>query len=375
VRAAIAIALLSTAAGAYPTMIRHGYAQCATCHTDPSGGTLLNAYGRAQSELLLSSRWGVSADEDASPRTKFLLGIVPEPDHTILGGWLRNGYIWNFAGGKLVDHRLLQMRADFAAEVRVGPLRAAGQLGYSNNSGAALAAVTRDQRVVSREHWIGVAFSSDAGLVRGGRMNVPFGLRNLEHISFVRTATQTDINQDQQDGVAVAVAGEGFRTEVMAVLGNDSLSPDAFRERGLAGYVEVSPAPRIALGVNALATRASAALGTGLPTLRQAYGVTARAAPWTPLVLSAEIDALVTSTLGSGVRAGQAGWLQADLEVLRGVHVVSAFEDLLPPAGGAVQLGGWAGLAWFVLPHLDMRADLVRRSSSDTFLIQVNGYL
>ena len=47
-----AMALFSTAAGAYPSMIRHGYTQCAACHTDPSGGTLLTKYGRAQSELL-----------------------------------------------------------------------------------------------------------------------------------------------------------------------------------------------------------------------------------------------------------------------------------------------------------------------------------
>jgi hypothetical protein len=45
----------SGVAQAYPFMIREGYTQCATCHTDPSGGTFLNEYGRAQSELLLSS--------------------------------------------------------------------------------------------------------------------------------------------------------------------------------------------------------------------------------------------------------------------------------------------------------------------------------
>src|SRR5262249_37407470 len=55
-----AVVLSSTAAKAYPTMIRHGYPQCASCHTDPSGGTLLTRYGRAQSELLLSSRWGAA---------------------------------------------------------------------------------------------------------------------------------------------------------------------------------------------------------------------------------------------------------------------------------------------------------------------------
>ena len=61
----------SGTAQAYPFMIRHGYTQCATCHTDPSGGTLLNEYGRAQSELLLSSIYGggdaVSDSDGAEP--------------------------------------------------------------------------------------------------------------------------------------------------------------------------------------------------------------------------------------------------------------------------------------------------------------------
>jgi hypothetical protein len=373
-RAALLIALSSTAAAAYPSMIRHGYTQCASCHVDPSGGTLLNAYGRAQSDLLLSSRWGAGAEDDASPKSAFLLGAVPVPKDTALGGWLREGYIWNFADGKLVDHRLLQMRADLAAAVSVGPLRAAGALGYADG-GAELAAVTRDQKIVSREHWVGLAFASDAALVRAGRINLPFGLRNLEHPSFVRAATLTDINEDQQDGVAVAYTGESFRAEAMAILGNYALRPDALRERGFAGYGELALSPHLTVGVSALAARSQAAPDTKVPTLRQAYGVTARASPWEPLVLSAEIDALVVSALGDTVRTGQAAWLQADVEVLRGVHLLPAIEDLRSPSGGSTQLGLWGGVAWFVVSHFDVRVDYVRRSSVTTWLVQVNGYL
>ncbi len=382
-----AMALFSTAAGAYPSMIRHGYTQCAACHIDPSGGTLLTKYGRAQSELLLSSRWGAGKEDEPSAKDDFLLGVLRTPDSLTLGGWFRYGYIWNTVDGTLVDDRLLQMRGDVAAALRIGPVRAAAQLGYSSPSSAPateLAWVTHNAdgvNLVSREHWIGLAFADDTGLVRGGRVYVPFGLRNLEHTSFVRAATRTDIDQDQQDGIAVAIAKEGWRMEVMAILGNYSLRPDAFRERGLSGYLEVAPFSRLALGVSALVTRADAALGSKVPTLRQAYGVTARASPWTPLVLLAEVDALITTALGNGgASAGHADWLQADVEVLRGVHILSAVEGMKPPGGGPSSLGLWGGAAWFVVPHLDVRADWIRRSTSgspstDTFLLQLNGYL
>jgi len=59
-----------------------------------------------------------------------------------------------------------------------------------------------------------------------------------------------------------------------------------------------------------LATRADSAIDTRAPALRQAYGLTARAALWKPLVLTAEIDALLSSVLGRGiVHTGLSGWL------------------------------------------------------------------
>ena len=381
-----AIALFSTAAHAYPSMIRNGYTQCATCHIDPSGGTLLTKYGRAQSEFLLSTRWGAAKEDEPAKFDQFLFGLVPLPDFLNLGGWARYGYLWNTVNGRLVDDRLLQMRLDLAAAVRVGPVRAAAQLGYASPSSAPftqLAWVTRNAgwgNLVSREHWIGLAFDNDSVLVRGGRIFLPFGLRNIEHTSFVRTATRTDINQDAQDGIAVAISKENWRMEVMAILGNYSLRPDAFRERGFAGYFEIAPLSRLALGLSAFATRADAALGSKGPTLRQAYGLTARASPWTPLVFLGEVDLLITSSLGNGgVNAGHADWLQADLEVLRGVHILTAVEGMTPPGGGASTLGLWGGVAWFVFPHFDVRADLIRRSTTGspatfTYLIQGNGY-
>ncbi len=55
-------------AQAYTWMIKHGYQGCNACHTDPSGGELLTAYGRMQSEAVVSMPWG-SSEESASLRT------------------------------------------------------------------------------------------------------------------------------------------------------------------------------------------------------------------------------------------------------------------------------------------------------------------
>ena len=298
---------------------------------------------------------------------------------------MREGYLWNFVDGSLVDHRLLQMRADIGADIKIGAFRAAAELGYASADSATftqLAQVTRSDgaNLVAREFWAGLELFGGDGLLRAGRMNVPFGLRNIEHTSFVRTATLTDINQDQQYGVAFAVSKPTWRAEVMALLGNYSVHPDAYRERGAAGYFELSLAPTSAVGVSALAARSDASLVTRLPTLRQAYGTFLRTAPWHPLVLQAEIDVLLDKQLGGGpLDVGHAEWLQADLQLVRGLHLVAALEGMKAGGTPGFQRGVWGGLWWFVFPHLDMRADVIERGgqgpSNMTVLFQLNGYL
>ena len=379
--------VLANAAHAYPFMIRHGYTQCSTCHTDPSGGTFLNEYGRAQSDLLLSSSYGsgaVSEEAVGEPTAGRFLGFLPLPSWFRPGGWVREGYIWNAVDGRIVDRRSLQMRADLGADVKVGPFRAAAELGYASAEGTPrLAQITRSTtgpNLVGRELWAGVETSGGEGLLRAGRINVPFGLRNLEHTSFVRTATHTDLNEDQTYGVAFALSRPTWRAEVMALLGNLSVHPDAYRERGAAGYLELSVAPTAAIGFSALAARTDASLTTHHPTLRQAYGGFARISPWRPLVLQAEADLLLENQLGSGNQdVGHAEWLQMDLEPLRGLHVTGALEGMKTGTTPDLQRGAWGGLWWFVFPHVDVRADVVQRwgqgPATTTFLVQLNGYL
>ena len=375
-------------AHAYPFMIRHGYTQCATCHTDPSGGTFLNEYGRAQSELLLSSSYGGSskeseADQDEPTAGRFL-GFLPLPSWFRPGGWVREGYLWNAVGGKIVDRRSLQMRADVGADLKVGAFRAAAELGYGSPQGtprlAQITHSTTGPNLVGRELWAGVETFGEDGLLRAGRINVPFGLRNLEHTSFIRTATRTDFNEDQNYGVAFAISRPSWRAEVMAMLGNLSVHPAAYRERGAAGYVELSVAPTAAIGASALAAHADASLTTRKPTLRQAYGGFARISPWRPLVLQVEGDLLLENQLGNRLQdTGHAEWLQADLEPLRGLHVFGALEGMKTGTTPELQRGVWGGLWWFVVPHVDIRADAVQRwgqgPPTTTFLVQLNGYL
>ena len=336
---------MSADAWAYPWMIKHGYTVCGTCHADPSGSGLLTQYGHAQSALLLSSRYSKTTEEEEPGKfSESLFALVKLPDEVLLGGWVRNGYIWNTADGDLVDRRFLQMRADLAAQVKLGHFRANGTIGYASGNARALsqqASLTSNDdgpNLVSREHWLGADVADDTVLIRAGRFNVPFGLRNVEHTSWVRSETRTDVNQGQQYGAAVSYSAASIRAEGMLIAGNYLVHPDLYRERGLAGYAELAIDEHHTVGVSTLVARAAADISERKEAVRQVHGIFTRLSLFKPLVLLAETDLLLSTVEGAGTKAGYVGLLQLDLEPLQGLHVAASAEALRRAKSGAEKI-------------------------------------
>jgi len=345
-------------ARAYAWMVRHGYTTCATCHVDPSGSGVLTPYGRAQGEILLQARWGKPGTEEASPAANFLWNALRTPDWLLGGGELRYMGLRTKIGDGPTTGDLILMQGDLAAAVQVSGFRASASLGYVTTTGSPAAVAGQ---LISREHWVGWAFDEGTLLVRAGRINVPFGIRSIEHTLFVRQTTRSDLNDTQQHGVAIAYTSEWIRAEVMGIAGNFQLQPDASRERGYSGYVEVSPLSRLGIGLSSLVTHAADDVFLRVANTRQAHGLFVRASPWRPLVLLGEADYLVQNPSGVPTQKGLATMLQADYEPWQGLHLIATGETL-DLAGSGISYGGWLSAAWFFAPHLDIRADLMNRS-------------
>ncbi len=351
-------------AQAYAWMIRHNYTGCATCHADPSGWGLLTAYGRAQSELVLRTEYSThTPSPEPGPAANFLFGVLDPlfkmPDWLLLGGSFRGAELVTRPQGGPASSRYIQMQADGYAQVTLGHFRANGAIGYSA-TGAVLAALTRKKydNIVSRVHWLGFDFGDQAFLLRAGRLNVPFGIRNNEHNSFVRVETRVDLNSGQQDGVALAYTGDRLRGELMGILGNYQLFPDEARERGYSGYLEVAVTPRAALGVSSLITHAAKDRFFNAENTRQAHGIFARYAPVRPVVLLMEADLSLQNPANGPSSTGYVGFLQIDTELIQGVHLAPWFEILDERRdGNGPTLGAWLSADWFFAPHTDLRLD------------------
>jgi len=361
--AGLALFLAASNAHAYPWMIRHGYAGCQPCHTDPScGAGALTEYGRAQSDLLLRMRYGVSSESGEADRTSQFLGFVPLPEQARLGGDFREGFLSTQASGAPQQHQWITMRADLYGDFKFGRFRAAGSIGYIPQGDLTASLTTSQQdNLISREHWLGVELDDDgAFLLRGGRITLPFGIRMIEHTLWARQLTRTDIDDTQQYGVAISFAHEKWRGEGMGIAGNFEVRPDDFRERGYCAYVEYAPLTTLAVGASSMFTRATRDIVYGVTDYRYSNGPFLRYAPWQQLVFLAEIDSVYQSLTWNGHRGGYAGFAQADYEPTQGFHLMLTGEVLNSGSAGEPASGdGWLSAVWFFLPHMDLRFDTI----------------
>lgn len=383
----IALLLITENAQAYTWMMRKGYAKCETCHTDPSGGELLTHFGRVQSDVALSQRWG-EADEPPRDIAKFLFG-VDEPDSLRLGGSFR--YMTFLA--QLADETSVSsfpMQADLYGQYRIGRFIAGASLGaarstqFGTKHTAAAQLTTNngatDFNILSRWHYIGWEVN-EAITLRAGRINLPYGLRIPEHVMWVRESTRTDRESDQQHGLALAYSEGAWRGEFMLSLGNYQVNPDNFRERGYSGYLEYLFTPELGIGLNSLMMYSGddRLNPQGTDLFRTATGAMARAVIVEPVVVMGEFDVLTRS----GASLGYTGLLQVDYEPLQGLHVVGTGELLdegqrdgavAADGFGSPKLGGWLSAVWFPLPHFDVRLDLLARQASP-FTIQTQAHI
>lgn len=375
-----------TDAHAYAWMIRHGYAKCDTCHSDPSGGEALNQMGRVQSDNLLSYAWD---DQGLSSDAGFMYGGLDEPDHFRGGGSVRGMSVYTLKNEDTPSKlAAFPMQMDLYGGGEYGFVKFGASIGLGKikagpyNHAAQITRGDEGYALLSRSHWLGFDLG-ERWLARVGRLNLPFGIRTSEHTLMTRQATQTDRESDQQHGVALSYSGGPWRGEGMFVLGNYQVSPDAYRERGFTGFLEYQLDPKLAVGVSTqvLQSAKSIQLVRQKRTIRHAHGATLRYVPLSPLAVLAEFDVLKTS----GKKLGYTGFLTGDYEVSRGIHAAVTAEVLdagksetrpsAIPGEGEMMYALWATGQWFFYTHWDLRLDaLLRKGGGKSIQAQIHTY-
>ncbi len=187
----------SSDVNAFPDMIRHGYVNCTACHVSPSGGGLLNSYGRSLSAELMST-WSAAGEE------KHLHGLASIPDDLaeryFAGGDVR--YISRQSKSESVDvNEGFLMQAQLRAGLAFDELKFLFSLGKIDNPRLA-----QDVRPVMSEYyflWAPIAQTH----IRGGRFEPIYGSRLPDHNLWIKSELGF-VPWSERDGFEFIFEGE-----------------------------------------------------------------------------------------------------------------------------------------------------------------------
>lgn len=172
---ALVLLLSAGSAEAYPEFqFSQDAPRCSLCHYSPTGGGLINNYGRSQAEDSIST-FGGNPD--------FLYGVWKEPKWVHFGFDLRGAFLTRKNGAE-TETAAFPMQGDtytyfFFGDFTIGTIFGPRAAVRTPRQSVAL-------RMNSREHWIMWRKKSTGPYLRAGRYFAPFGLRQQDHTVFNR---------------------------------------------------------------------------------------------------------------------------------------------------------------------------------------------
>lgn len=314
------LALTPLQAFAYPEMVRHGYGNCTACHTSPTGGGLMSAYGRELSREVLST-WGKEGEQ------RVLHGWLEDDKWATvsLGGAAR--VIQTYRDTSFVRQaNFFLMQAELEVGLKFGALSLAGTAGRIQDRNTSTFG--------SHRYWAAYSFSDELS-ARAGLFYPAFGINLPEHFTQVRRGMGFDEGMETHN-VEVSWIGEtwsGYLTAAFAP--STAVTSAQGRSSALMGQVSRSIGTSSRVGVSALS-------GTGS---QRAVGAYALAGFTSKLFLLAEMDLKWSDASAQALmyRYAKLGYEPVQGLVVFGMHDGSSTRD------------GWGGgVQWFPRPHFEL---------------------
>lgn len=202
----LALVLGVSTASAYPIFqFSSGSNRCSDCHFSPSGGGLLNAFGRSENGDTIS--WiGNGA---------LLYGAWTPPEALSLGADFRVAGVGIHRDGDEDQLAVFPMQADVSARYEHGPVALGGTVGLNGAMRERTDNARLSSWVVSREHYVMYQEAPGTPYVRAGRFFPSIGIRTADHSALVRRAVDA---YTLQEPYALAGGASGDAWELHASL-------------------------------------------------------------------------------------------------------------------------------------------------------------
>jgi hypothetical protein len=199
-------------AHAFPEMARIGYQNCVACHVSPTGGGVMNSYGRGMSADILST-WHYEGEETIGHG---LFGSTYQtPEWLQLGGdsrWIQT-YVQNLQG---TQGQWFPMQDQLEAAVRAWKIWLVGNLNFEGGPPG-----TSNYGVLQSNRLYALYNVTDEIYVRAGKFQLPFGINQPNHTAVIAQNLGWGA-ETESDNIEAGYIGE----KVNVILTGDMGRPD-----------------------------------------------------------------------------------------------------------------------------------------------------
>jgi hypothetical protein len=339
----LAALAFARSAAAYPQYVFKGYGDCNACHHSPTGGGLLNRWGRES----MNPTFGQTT-EDAWGHSD--LSLPSESLHAELGADFRFMPLIVKDGGTTVGPLFIPML------IEVGG--AAAWQRWTVYGTATVKDVGTSYVVASREHWLEYSFEGGPEL-RLGRMVLPFGIRQPDHTQYLREDFGFD-KWSQAYGVELDWRAAGWSLFANGFVGDLTGQPSPRQDRGAVATVLRELGGSASVGLSLLGSTSSARRRVAASAqARVSFGgdTYALAELAAQRLDAVEGDAGLT-TVGAYLRLG---WFASPALDVYAEGGQRAFVD----AGEFAKLRGGLGVNWQVFGWLEFAPQVLFEARTD----------
>lgn len=353
----------SSNAFAFPEMVRHGYTNCTSCHTSPSGGGILNPYGRSTSQAVLSS---YGQERESLP----MFGVAPLPEAFQIQAFVRGIQTYqDTAQARSGDSQFMQADLEASAVVNQWTVVASGGLDPNYLSGKP----TTDNKLFSREHYVMYRPKGETWenlSLRLGKFMMDYGIHEPDHTVSTRQGLGWGPYAESYN-LEAGFQGERFSGAVTGVIGRAE-RPNLASEQGVALTGAYNLAEKYKFGMSFFQ-------GYSTGSSRQLAGPYGILGFTERFYLLSEWDWQFRhgSTQTTSGNAGFVSFNRLGYEVIQGLHFYIEHQNNFSHLGDSTAHDySWApGILFYPRPHFEFQAQLGQDYNSAVDQNETSGFV
>ena len=349
----IALLFFSIPSHGFVENVSHGYVNCMACHIAPSGGGLLNDYGRSLSRELMST-WGWKKSEQP------LFGALQNKEGFKVGGDFRTiqTYLENSQvkqGKQFVMQKNLELGYNFSEFWLVGTLGT--QEGPSGTPGQG--------DFLSERHYV-LWNVSDEIKLRAGKFRLNFGLYDPNHTR--ATKQPLGFGPNSEDYILeFSKFTETDEIFISADLGRIDIPRNAETEKSISLNYAKYTSEKSKVGSSVL-------FGESSKSRRSLLGIYGIASLFEEFILKTEIDYQQShvATLPFKRKDHISSVLSLAYQAKKGLlpYIVTEYlqQDLTDNSTQLSSAG--VGIQWLPIPHIELQAEFKKQTNKSTQVTQ-----